>query len=150
MYRTQKKYSLQELNHKHFSVFLQKNSHMAIFFFVHIFYNYLMAMLNKIDKLVLIFILLAVFSIILPVLLICIFLIYDINFMSEIIFIFSAICYIFILPICIFAQIVTLFIKILSTKDITKKDLIIIITNFIAVLFFSLLALYLLGIALIL
>ena len=99
-------------------------------------------MLNKTDKCFLISLIILILALVLPMALIY-FLVdlslkfnFDLPIIPELLFILSAINYIFIVPILILMQIITFMIKIFS-KNKCKKDWLIIIFNFITTLFFG-------------
>ena len=116
-------------------------------------------MLNKIDKCFLISLVALILALVLPVVLIYFLAALSLKFNFEIpniseiivgiVFAFLIINYTLIVPILLFTQIITFIIKIFS-KNKCKKDWLIIIFNFIAVLFFSFLIFCIIGYALVL
>ena len=101
-----------------------------------------MHMLNKTDKYFLISLIILIVTLIVPVTLIVTLLFLSVDFkfeipiIPEILFVFSAIHYIFIVPILIITQIITFIVKVFS-KNKNKKDWIIILLNFVTILFFG-------------
>ena len=103
-------------------------------------------MLNKVDKCFLISLIILILASVLPIVLSCLLSVLSFKFNFEIpnisdvivgiVFAFLIINYTLVIPILLFMQIITFIIKILS-KNKCKKDWLIIIFNFITVLFFG-------------
>ncbi len=109
-------------------------------------------MLNKTDKYVLISLITLIVALVVPMTLLVISsyidfeLGFEIPIINEILFIFCAMNYIFIVPILVITQIISFLIKLFS-KNKNKKDWIIILLSFITILFFGFiyLVLFLIG-----
>lgn len=98
--------------------------------------------INKTDKYFFISLIILIVALVVPMTLIFILVAlsvdfkFEIPYVFEILFIFAVINYIFIIPILIITQIITFLIKLFS-KNKNKKDWIIILLNFVTVLFFG-------------
>jgi len=116
-------------------------------------------MLNKTDKCFLISLITLILASVLPIVLMSLIIVLSFKFNFEIpnisdiiigiLFVLFIINYTLVIPILLFTQIITFIIKIFS-KNKCKKDWLIIIFNFITVLFFSFLIFCIIGYALVL
>lgn len=103
-------------------------------------------MLNKIDKWFIISLIILIVSFVLPILLVFTLVRFDIKYLFEILFIIFVINYFIFIPILFFTQIITFIVKIIA-KNKCKKDWIIILSNFMSILFFVFLILFSYGAA---
>ena len=93
-------------------------------------------MLNKIDKCFLLSLIMLTLCFILPILVIITLIKYDLEFLFSMFFVTSVFNYLIIVPVLFITQIITFIIKV-STKNKYKKDWIIILFNFMSILFFG-------------
>lgn len=98
-------------------------------------------MFNKIDKCFLLSLIMLTLCFTLPILVIITLIKYDIEFLFSMFFVTSVFNYLIIVPVLFITQIITFIIKI-STKNKYKKDWIIIVFNFMSILFFGFILLF--------
>lgn len=105
--------------------------------------------LNKIDKCVILTIIVMLFAIVFPLSLLLFSLKYNVELLFEILFFLMIFVFLFVLPICLIIQIIT-FIKKIFANNKLRKDWIIILINFISLILFSFILFCYYGIALVL